>query len=65
MKLLSDSPPKRSAEDILFDYLDPEERRIYNDLARRIQKRFEELESEKSKRRDRRGAAPLINLMQE
>jgi len=53
MKLLSDPPPKRSAEDILFDYLDPEERRIYNDLARRIQKRFEELESEKSKRRDR------------
>jgi hypothetical protein len=65
MKLLSDSPPKRSAEDILFDYLDSEERRIYNDLARRIQKRFEELESEKSKRRHRRGAAPLINLMQE
>ena len=46
MKLLSDHPPKRSAEDILFDYLDPGERRIYSDLARRIQKRFEELESE-------------------
>jgi hypothetical protein len=26
----------RSAEDILFDYLDPEEGRIYNDLARCI-----------------------------
>ena len=65
MKLLSDSPPKRSAEDILFDYLDAKERRIYSDLARRIQKRFEELESEKSKRRDRRGLTPLINLMQE
>jgi hypothetical protein len=36
MNLLSDPPPKRSAEDNLFDYLDPEERRIYNDLARRI-----------------------------
>jgi hypothetical protein len=65
MKLLSDPPPKRGAEDIRFDYLDPEERRIYNDLARRIQKRFEELESEKSKRRDRRGVKPLTNLMQE
>ncbi len=65
MKLLSDPPPKRCAEDILFDYLDPEERRIYNDLAGRIQKPFEELESEKSKRRDRRGVKPLINLMQE
>jgi hypothetical protein len=65
MKLLSDAPPKRSAEGILFDYLDPEERRIYNDLARRIQRRFEELESEKSKRRDRRSVKPLTNLMQE
>ena len=25
--------PKRSVEDILFDYLDPERGRIYNDLA--------------------------------
>jgi hypothetical protein len=25
VKLLSDTPPKRSAEGILFDYLDPEE----------------------------------------
>jgi hypothetical protein len=65
MKLLSDPPPKRGAEDILFDYLDPEERRIYNDLARRIQNCFEELESEKSKRRDRRNVKPLTNLMQE
>jgi hypothetical protein len=51
MKLPSDPPPEHSAEDILFDYLDPEGRRICNDLAGRIQKRFEELESEKSKRR--------------
>jgi hypothetical protein len=65
MKLLSDPPPKRGAEDILFNYLNPEERRIYNDLARRIQKPFEELESEKSKRRDRRSVRPLTNLMQE
>jgi hypothetical protein len=65
MKLLSDSPPKRSAGDILFDYLDAEERRIYNDLARRIQKRFEELESEKSRRRDRGGVTPSTDLMPE
>ena len=65
MRLLSDAPPKRSAEDILFAYLDRGERRIYNDLARRIQKRMEELESEKSKRRDRRSVKPLTNLMQE
>ena len=65
MKLLSGTPPKRSAEDILFDYLDAEERRIYNDLARRIQKRFEELESEKSRRRDRRGVTPSADLMPE
>jgi hypothetical protein len=45
MKILSDPPPKRSAEDVLFEYLDPEERRVYNDLARRIQKRLEELEA--------------------
>jgi len=65
MKLLSDSPPKRSAEDILFDYLDAKERRIYSDLARRIQKRFEELESEKSRRRDRGGVTPSTDLMPE
>ena len=62
MKLLSDPPPKRSAQDILFDYLDTEERGNYNDLARRIQKRFEELEGEKSKRRDRSNVKPLTNL---
>lgn len=49
----------------LYDYLDPEEGRIYNDVVRRIQKRFEELESEKSKRHDRRSVRPLTNLMQE
>lgn len=47
MKLLSDPPPRRSVDDILFDYVDPEERRIYNDLGKYIQKRFEELENEK------------------
>ena len=47
----------------LFDYLDPEECRIYNDLARH--KRFEELESERTKQRDRRIGWPLTNLMQE
>ncbi len=33
MKLLSDPPPKRSAEDILFDYLDPEERAMKKNPA--------------------------------
>jgi hypothetical protein len=57
---------KRRAEDVLFvDYLDPEERKVYNDLARRIQKHFEELEIENSKRRDRRNVQPLTGLMQE
>jgi hypothetical protein len=65
MKLLSDPPTERSAEDIPFDYVDPEELRIYNDLARRIQKCFEKRESKKSKRRDRLSVKPLTNLMQE
>ena len=65
IKIPSDPPPKRSAEDVLFDYLDAEERRVYNDLARRIQKRFEELKGELSKRRDRRSVPPLTNLMPE
>ena len=47
----------------LFDYLDPEERRIYNDLARH--KHFKELESEWTKQRDRRIGWSLTNLMQE
>jgi len=46
-------------------HLDPEERRIYSDLAGRIQKCFEELKSEKSKRYDRCSDKPLLNLMQE
>ena len=58
-------PSDCSTEDILFDYLDPEEGRIYNDLARRIRSVSEELESEKTKRRDRRSVKPLTNLMQE
>jgi hypothetical protein len=65
MKLLSDPPAKRSGEVILFDYFVPKERRIYNDLAGRIQKCFEELESEKSNRLDRLSVQPLTNLMQE
>jgi hypothetical protein len=65
MKIPSDPPPTRSAEHVLFDCLDAEERRVYNDLARRIQKHFEELESENSKRRDRRNVQPLTGLMQE
>ena len=41
-----------------------EERRIYNDLARRIQRHFEVLEGENSKRR-RRSVKPLTDLSQE
>ena len=59
------APPKRSIEDILFDYLDPEERRICNDLAWRIQMSFRELEGKKSVPRDHRSVKPLINSMQE
>jgi hypothetical protein len=65
MKIPLDPPPKRSAEHVLFDYLDAEERRVDNDLARRIQKRFEELESENSRRRHRRSVPPLTDLMPE
>ena len=50
---------------VLFDYLDVEERRVYSDLARRIQKRFEGLKSELSKRSDRRNVLPLRDLMPE
>lgn len=39
-------------------YPDTEESRIYNDFAGRIQNRVEELESEKSRRRDCRIAKP-------
>jgi hypothetical protein len=56
---------KRSAEDVLLIISTPEERKVYNDLARRIQKHFEELEIENSKRRDRRNVQPLTGLMQE
>ena len=58
-------PSDSGAEDVLFDYLDAEEGRIYNDLARRIRSVSEELESEKTKQCDRRIAKPLTNLMQE
>jgi len=47
-----------------FDYFDPKERRIYNDLARRIQKCFEERESEKYMGRVRLSVKPLTNSMQ-
>ena len=61
MKLLSDPAPKRSAEDIPFDYLDPDERRIYIDLAIAFRGVSKSLESEKSKRCDRRSVKPLTN----
>jgi hypothetical protein len=65
MKIPAAPPSKRSVEQVLFDYLDVEERGVYSDLARCIQKRFEELESELSKRRDRRSVQPLRDLMPE
>jgi len=57
-------PSDSSAEDILFDYLDLEGQNLQR-FGRAHQKRLEELESEKTKQRDRRIAKPLTNLMQE
>jgi SNF2 family DNA or RNA helicase len=45
--LLADRPARRFVDDIQFDYVDLEERKIYNDLERYINRRYEELEQEK------------------
>jgi superfamily II DNA or RNA helicase len=45
--LLPDPPPRRTVEDVLFDYRDSAEREVYNSIGRYIEKRFQELEREK------------------
>lgn len=44
---IENPPPKRKIEDIIFDYLDPAERRVYERIKKYIEKRFSELETEK------------------
>jgi hypothetical protein len=46
--LLSDSPPRRRVQDIIFDYTDPAERRLYNAVGQYIARRYDELEREKA-----------------
>jgi len=46
--LLSSPPPKRKVEDILFDFVDSSERRVYSRITQYIERRYEELEREKS-----------------
>lgn len=45
--LLEAPPPRRSIEDCIYDFHDPEERRIYDSIGKYINKRFQELEKEK------------------
>jgi len=45
--LLSTVPPKRRVDDLEFDYQDPAERKVYQDIKRYIDKRYELLEREK------------------
>jgi len=45
--LLDRKPPLRSVRDKSFDYEDPKEREVYNDIRRYIERRFDELEQEK------------------
>ncbi|MDI6754665.1 MAG: helicase-related protein [Thermodesulfobacteriota bacterium] len=46
--LLSSPPPKRTVEDIPFDFSDSSERRVYDRIKNYIDRRYEELEREKS-----------------
>jgi hypothetical protein len=45
--LLPASPPKRRVHDLEFDYQDPAERQVYQDIKRYIDRRYELLEGEK------------------
>jgi len=45
--LLDCPPTRRCVEDIVFDFQDEEERRVYDAVGRYINKRYEELEREK------------------
>ena len=48
MGLLSELPPKRAIQDIEFDFVDMAERRVYDRIGHYIEKRYKELEQEKS-----------------
>jgi len=45
--MLSGAPPRRRVEDMLFDYQDVAERKVYNSIGQYIERRFEELERER------------------
>ena len=47
MGLLTESPPQRVVEDIVFDYKERAEREVYDSISQYIEKRFQELEQEK------------------
>lgn len=47
MGLLPEPPPGRHVEDIVFDFEDPAERRVYESITGYIDRRFEVLEREK------------------
>lgn len=46
--LLKQPPPKREVEDVYFDFQDPAERACYDSVTGYINRRFDELEKEKS-----------------
>ena len=45
--MLGKSPPERKVDDIVFNFQDPAERLVYNEITRYIERRFAELEKEK------------------
>jgi hypothetical protein len=45
--VLSGAPPRRRVEDMLFDYQDVAERKVYNSIGQYIERRFEQLERER------------------
>jgi len=46
--LLQEAPPTRKVEDIVFEYQDVHERQVYDAITRYIDKRFEQIEKEKT-----------------
>jgi len=47
MGLLSDPPPQRLVKDVVFDFEDHAERKVYNSVGQYIERRYKELEREK------------------
>ncbi|HZO87321.1 MAG TPA: helicase-related protein [Chthonomonadaceae bacterium] len=45
--LLATPPPRRQVDDVLYDYDDPAERKVYESIERYIDARFDQLEHEK------------------